>query len=309
MRVTARGFRCLVVLATLLLAAGCSSQQTLPAARASAVAEASWAILRSRAVPPLSQNEVSACTAAVSKRFDVQIPTGMTSSAPQKVAIRSLGYAGDALVRVRAVGAGPDGQLAVAPATELAADAQVAFTGNGMEVFMVRVAVPGCYALQVDAPGFTEVFLFLAQQAPIAKPQAVAMTAREVPEYLRTRVTGVHPLFLPQLPPDWLADVTADAAAFSADYSAPDGSRRFLIATMVANPPPLTMQRQPSFHGDPRSLYEWSDTQRMLDWREPKSRWTSAFAPGGEVEYYVTAAGYSDAEFWAVVGALQTLVA
>lgn len=141
-------------------------------------------------------------------------------------------------------------------------------------------------------------------------PQA-SLTPLQAADRIRTTVTGARPiLILNAVPEDWRAEVTADADSFTATYR-PPGEESISLSIAAANPPlpgAATVQSQPGFHGDQRSLYQVEDkgnptSQRFLLWVEPGT-WATTSSLGG-VPYYLVGFGMTDTEFWDMANPLH----
>ena len=137
------------------------------------------------------------------------------------------------------------------------------------------------------------------------------LTLEEAAELIRTIVTGARPILVPNVvPADWKAQVSADAASFTATFRNVDGSKTVTLAIAAANPAlpgPATTQAHPSFHGDATSLYQVTDATnptsgRILVWLE-KGTWSTSGR--AEVPYMLSSDGLTDAEFWQIANGLH----
>jgi hypothetical protein len=166
----------------------------------------------------------------------------------------------------------------------------------------VQAGAAGCYAVQLDGARFTEVAVLLLYPDPIGA-LAQTMTAAQAAAEVRADATGVHPVLLPAaVGPDWRAEVVASSTSFSVRYADATPPGVITVAIQVANlplPGPNTTQTAPGFRGDPRSVYQVTDSRdpsspRFLAWREPSG-----------ASYVISATGTTDAEFWRIASSLQ----
>jgi hypothetical protein len=162
-----------------------------------------------------------------------------------------------------------------------------------------------------------------AATAPAASPSATPSgpeaspaptTVAAAAAVIRATVTGAHPLLLPTaIPANWSAVVSnLSSSFFTVAYTSPDGAKEVDLAIEVPNPPPPgpnSSQSNPSFHGDPHSLYQVGDTTqptspRFLIWNEPGTWSEPNGLPG--VPYMLSTRGLTDAEFWAIANSLHS---
>jgi hypothetical protein len=305
-----------------------------PAATPNVLPGADWSALESRPIPQPKSGVDLAKTCAIGPEFDtdaskgatpperffgtypaapgrmVQVagPPSIAAAAPMQLSLASPEYTGAALIRLRAIKAASDGTVGLA-ASSASGAVRVDSMPRSLSLY-VEAPAPGCYAVQIDTPLFTEVIVLQASSGTVAPPAVVATTADQVASYLRGKVTGVDPILLPAaVGANWTAEVSTTETTYSVTYTAPD-SRQLHLSTVVPNPPPWTNQTSPRFRGDSRSLYEWQDaaaarTDRILTWEEPKSHWKGGLTVSGQVVFDLSATGSTDAEFWQIANSLQ----
>ena len=147
---------------------------------------------------------------------------------------------------------------------------------------------------------------------PVTQPATKSgLNLEQATELIRTTVTGARPILVPNvMPVDWKAQVSVDAATFTAIFGSADGAKTVTLAIAAANPAlpgPATSQAYPSFHGDTTSLYQVTDAAnptsgRILMWVE-KGTWS--VSGRAEVPYMLSSDGLTDAEFWQIANGLH----
>lgn len=185
-------------------------------------------------------------------------------------------------------------QQVVFTATEEPGIARVLVTQNGG-----RQAVVGGEGLVISAP---------QSRAGLGYEGLMPEQAARV---IRMTVTGAKPLLvLNGIPGEWRAAVRADANTFSVTYVDPTGGKRVTLAVVIANVAPPgagSAQSWPTFHGDPRALYQVSaaadpPSDRWLAWTEPGT-WSLPGSLG--VPYLLSASGLTHVEFWRFANSLH----
>jgi hypothetical protein len=131
---------------------------------------------------------------------------------------------------------------------------------------------------------------------------------------IRETVTAGDPRLLPTYVPSGMsAAVSVSPISYTLSYTDDQHTRDFRLAVNVgANPPPLTgpngSQSHPQFRGV-RALYTVYDTtaplsQRYLLWQEPGT-WSQPLIGLPGIEYFLSASGLTEAEFFRVADSLQ----
>ena len=151
---------------------------------------------------------------------------------------------------------------------------------------------------------------------PNDKTTVVAgLTPAQAADLIARTVTGSRPLLFPNAIPDgWTGEASfPDHSDFFVRFASPDGSKMLSFALIAANgrePEAHTVQTEPKFHNDARSLYQVQDSTdptsfRWLQWDEPGLYGANASSP--TVPYYLDASGLTDAEFWAIANSLHPI--
>lgn len=142
--------------------------------------------------------------------------------------------------------------------------------------------------------------------APSADPAAA----------IRATVTAGDPRLLPtSVPTGMSATVRVSPISYTVTYTDDLHTRDLSLAVNEGvNPPPLTgpngSQSYPQFRGV-RTLYTVYDTaaplsQRYLLWQEPGS-WSQPLVGLPGIEYFISASGLTEAEFFRVADSLQPI--
>lgn len=150
-------------------------------------------------------------------------------------------------------------------------------------------------------------------------------TPAEAAALIRQTVTSTSPVLLPTWLPEGLAaTVDANQDYFNVIYQTDQRDKQITFAIAVANPPPATGAHAaesrlkfrnalaPKF-GQPGyadyMIYDTTDpgSQRWLMWTEPGTMSASSAGEGfggPGVPYFLSATGYTDAEFWQIANSL-----
>jgi hypothetical protein len=158
--------------------------------------------------------------------------------------------------------------------------------------------------------------LAASTDVPNTKLTVVAgLSPKQAADLIGRTVTQSHPVLFPNAVPDtWSAEASdLDANGFHLRFTSPDSARSILFALVAANPrepEASTVQTEPNFHGDPRSVYQVQDKDdaasfRWLLWNET-GVWGEEPVYGA-VPYYLAATGLTDAEFWQIANSLHPI--
>lgn len=181
-------------------------------------------------------------------------------------------------------------------------------TGN--ELHAIFGNAPG--AAITASVGTGTIALHAGPPISVAPPTTKSdLTPEQAAELIRSTVTEARPILVPNvMPADWKAQVSVDAASFTAIFRSADGAKTVTLAIAAANPAlpgPATTQAYPSFHGDATSLYQVTDATnptsgRILVWVE-KGTWS--VSGRAEVPYMLSSEGLTEGEFWQIANGLH----
>jgi len=148
------------------------------------------------------------------------------------------------------------------------------------------------------------------------------MTSAEASVTVRGAVTNTRPVLLPSYVPLAIYDATVFATAddFSIHYQSDLRDKEITFGIMVPNPPPggansrntlVKFRNAVSMKSAARGYAEYfvydpnsPDSERWLMWIEPGTM--SNPPPSGHgVPYFLSASGFTDAEFWRVANSLR----
>ena len=148
------------------------------------------------------------------------------------------------------------------------------------------------------------------------------MTSAEAAVTVRRAVTNTRPVLLPSYVPPSIYDATVNATAddFSIHYQSDLRDREITFGIVVPNPPPGGQNWRETMVKFRNALptkaaargyaeYSVSDTKapesaRWLIWVEPGTM-TNPPLSGQGVPYFLSASGFTDAEFWQVANSLR----
>jgi hypothetical protein len=148
------------------------------------------------------------------------------------------------------------------------------------------------------------------------------VTTAQAAALVRGLVTTTHPVLLPSYMPTAIFDATVNASAgdFSIDYQSDLRDKEILFGIMVPNPPPRGANPRDTFvkfrgalptKSAARGYAEYyvydpkdPESPRWLLWIEPGTT-SNPQLSGPGVPYFLSASGFTDAEFWRVANSLK----
>jgi hypothetical protein len=148
------------------------------------------------------------------------------------------------------------------------------------------------------------------------------VTTAQAAALVRGLVTNTHPVLLPSYMPAAIFDATVNASAddFSIDYQSDLRDKEILFGIMVPNPPPGGANPRDTFvkfrsalptKSAARGYAEYyvydpkdAESPRWLLWIEPGTTSNPQLSSPG-VPYFLSASGFTDAEFWRVANSLK----
>jgi hypothetical protein len=140
------------------------------------------------------------------------------------------------------------------------------------------------------------------------------MTAAEAAATIRTALATSHPVLLPTwLPADLVeAQVTATGEGFNVYYLSDTRDRRVFLGMVVPNPPPAGPNQRSTWVrvlGVP-ATYDVADgtvplSDRYLMWPQPGTGPATTWLKNGELPYFLSAQGLTDAEFLRIAHSLR----
>jgi hypothetical protein len=148
------------------------------------------------------------------------------------------------------------------------------------------------------------------------------MTPAEADATVRRVVTNTRPVLVPSYVPPAIYDATVNATVddFSINYQSDLRDRQIIVGILVPNPPPGGANSRATLIKFRNALPTKSaaagyaeyfvydvrapDSQRYLIWIEPGTM-TNASLYGQGVPYFLSASGFTDAEFWQVANSLR----
>jgi len=123
--------------------------------------------------------------------------------------------------------------------------------------------------------------------------------------FVRQTVTTSRVLLPTSLPPGLEARAFAATDSFTIDYATDQRDKRITLGMIAANPPPgdeHSTDTQVTFRGHTARYFVYDGTAPLSDrWL----MWTEGGEPKSGTEYFLSADGLTDAEFWHVANSLR----